>query len=97
MYGTLGGPYAPTENYAATRKGNRIFLHILNPEMPELVLKAIAGRKIIKASVLNSRPVRFSIKEGNVHIPLPAALKGAEDYIIVLELDGDAEELAVIS
>ncbi|MGN6510858.1 MAG: alpha-L-fucosidase [Chitinophaga sp.] len=97
VYGTLGGPYAPSENYAATRKGNRIFLHILNAEMSELVLKTIAGRKIVKASVLNGRPVHFSIKEGNIHIPLPAALKGAEDYIIVLELDGDAEELAVIS
>lgn len=96
VYGTLGGPYAPNENYAATRKGKKIFLHVLKTDKPEIVLKEIPGRKITKASVLNGGAVILSAKDGALHIQLPQDMKDAGDYIIVLELDGDAEKLPLI-
>ncbi|WP_317236095.1 alpha-L-fucosidase [Niabella hibiscisoli] len=45
IYGTLGGPYMPTSNYAATRKGNNIYLHVINTDTAAIAIKNIPGKK----------------------------------------------------
>lgn len=96
VYGTLGGPWEPAESYAATRKGNRIFLHVLRTDAPELELKNIPGRKVLKAAVLNGAAVKVSQQGDALRVQLPAGAPDGADYIIVLELDGNAESIQVI-
>lgn len=94
VYSTWGGPFAPTDQYAATRKGNKVFIHILKTDTTQLSLPAIEGRKINKAFVLGTQQaVTYDQQEGKIALTLiPAAL----NYVIVLEMDGDVMEAPVI-
>jgi alpha-L-fucosidase len=94
IYDTKGGPYVPNGDYAATRKGKKIYIHVF--EQKALVLKPIAGRKITRAYLLKGSAVKFSQDTNGITIDLPGTLPDANDTVIVLELDGNAENLAVI-
>jgi alpha-L-fucosidase len=97
IYGTKGGPYTPSTVYAATRKGNKIYLHIFEKKDTVLILPALTGAKITKAFLLNSnREVKFSTVNTGIHIDLPAVMPDSNCTVIVLQLDRNAEELAVI-
>lgn len=95
VYGTSGGPYMPTDSFATTRKGNKIFLHVLNPGVPSIALKELPGRKVTRAAILKGGAVEVKQDNGAIQVQLPAAPTGAPGYIIVLELDGDAENIPV--
>nr|WP_255521445.1 alpha-L-fucosidase [Mucilaginibacter sp. JRF] len=95
IYGTKGGPYAPNDRYAATRKGNKIYIHIFKPVDSELNLPALQGVTIKSATVLGGEPVKFTQVDG-VHISLPAQLPDENCTVIALELNSDAEKLPVI-
>lgn len=51
IYGTRGGPWKPGKSIASTRKGNTIFVHLLNYSGETVTLPNIA-RKIIASSML---------------------------------------------
>ncbi|MGM9475014.1 alpha-L-fucosidase [Pedobacter sp. GSP4] len=96
VYGTLGGPYSPTDDYAATRKGNKVFLHIINTKKTEIELPNIPDRKINQVHTMQGENLK--VQEGNntFKITLPANLVGKTEYIVVLELNGPTESLAVL-
>ncbi|WP_162235822.1 alpha-L-fucosidase [Pedobacter sp. Leaf216] len=96
IYGTLGGPYQPNNDYATTRKGNKIYLHIFNTNLAKLSLKQIPNRQVKKAYLLNNQAVDFKINE-NIAVQLPANQTALPDYIVVLELDGNPEDIPVIN
>jgi len=97
IYGTKGGPYMPNNRYAATRRGNKIYLHVFEKEDKTLVLPALTGIKITKAYFLNSNAtVTFATAGNEIHIDLPDVLPDANCSVIVLQLDKNAEALAVI-
>lgn len=96
IYGTLGGPYQPNNDYATTRKGNKIFVHVLNTDLTKLNLKAIPGRKVNKAYLLNEQPVDVE-QQNDISLKLPAGQATKLDYIIVLELNGSAEDIQIIN
>jgi alpha-L-fucosidase len=96
IYGTLGGPYQPNNDYATTRKGNKIYLHVLNTSLAKLSLKTIPGRKVEKAYLLNSKAVKIEQKE-DISVELPAGQANQSEYIVVLELNGNAEGIPVIN
>lgn len=95
IYDTKGGPYVPNAAYAATRKANKIYLHVF--EKKTLVLPAIGGRKVVKAYVLKGAAVVYNQDAaGAVTVHLPDQLPDTNDTVIVLELDGNAENIPVI-
>lgn len=96
VYGTLGGPYMPSDNFASTRKGNKIFIHVLNKKQTSIQLKSLPGRKVLKAQVLHGSSVTVSENNGAIQLQLPAVPPASPDYIIALELDGNAEEIPVL-
>lgn len=95
VYNTLGGPYQPTDNYASTRKGNKIYLHVLNTDTSAIELKNIPGRKILAASLMNGTKVSVSERDEGILIQLPSG-EPEGNYIIELELDGNTEGIPVI-
>jgi alpha-L-fucosidase len=95
IYGTLGGPYAPTDSMAATRKGNKIFVHVLNTGLPSITLREIPGRKVLRATVLKGAPVTVTQGNGAWQLQLPASAP-RENYVVVLELNGDAESVPLL-
>jgi alpha-L-fucosidase len=96
IYNTFGGPYEPTDNYAITRKENKIYLHILNTDTTTVQLKNIPERKILKAHTMDGATVAVEKGEENFKVILPTGYAGKTEYIIVLELDGNAEKIPVI-
>ena len=65
IYNTLGGPYEPTNNYATTRKGNKIYLHVLKTDTSAITLKAIPGRKVLKAGTMVKA---YRLKRETIHL-----------------------------
>ena len=97
IYGTKGGPYTPGNSYAATRKGNKIYLHIFEKKNSEIDLPALPSVKIMKAYLLNNNAeVKFNMAGSILHIVLPDVMPDTNCSVIVLQIDKNAEELAVI-
>ena len=96
VYGTQGGPYKPNKDFACTRKGNKIYLHLFNQHNQSIKLAAIPSVKINKAYFLNGAAVTFTQDEGGIIINLPATLPDSIDTIVVLELNKDAVTIPLI-
>lgn len=95
VYGTLGGPWQPADEYAATRKGDKIYLHVLKPAGNTLTLKALPGRQVRKAAVIGGAAVKVETTGEEIRLHLPASAP-ALPYVIELALDGNAEQLPVL-
>ncbi|QEM11234.1 alpha-L-fucosidase [Mucilaginibacter rubeus] len=97
IYGTKGGPFAPNDNYAVTRKGNKIYLHIFQKKDDKIVLPNLPGVSITNAYVLGGSKVTYKPNAAGYIIDLPQTLPDASSNVIVLELNKNAEEIPVIT
>lgn len=97
IYHTKGGPYRPNDIFTATRKGNKVYLLVLERKSASLQLRALPGATIKKIYFMNGDTLSFTqdAKAGYT-ITLPATLPDANCSVLVLELDMNAEELPVI-
>lgn len=97
VYGTKGGPFMPNEFYAATRTGNKIFVHVFERKEDVLVLPALVNVNIRRAYWLNGKVASFKQQQQAISIELPATLPDINCSVLVLELDKNAELLPVIN
>jgi alpha-L-fucosidase len=44
IYGTQKGPLKPTDDFAITRKGNVLYLHVLNPQLEKIHFADFDGK-----------------------------------------------------
>ena len=96
IYGTRGGPWKPTPDLACTRKGNKIFLHLLRRSDEPLALKA-PPLTITSARIFNGPALTFSIKDDTLNLTVPPAAWQPVDTIIELTMAGSAMDLAPIA
>jgi len=97
IYGSKGGPYPPSEKMVSTRKGNKIFLHMLSHPGPDFKLTFPANFKIQKAFFLESnKEIAYKKSKKYIQFDLPETLPDDNALIIVLELDKSAMKIAVI-
>ncbi|WP_083252065.1 alpha-L-fucosidase [Pedobacter steynii] len=97
IYGTKGGPYKPDSVMAATRKGNKIYLHLFKKQGAEISIAAVPGAKVMKAYFLNgAAPITFKSEDTKITIPLPSQLPDSNDTVIVLEMDKNMEAVPVM-
>ncbi len=95
--GTIGGPYKPAPWGVSCRKDNKIFLHIL-PQFvgkPEITISPLPV-KITDAEVLTGGKLKINQTGDGITIQLDPAHVDPIDNIVVLTIDGNAEELPVI-
>jgi len=94
VYGTRGGPYQPTDYLASTRRENKIYLHLLDPDKTQFSLPFPGDVKITSASLLhNGQAVSFDSDGPGLKLRLPPS--ATYDFrVIVLELDEDAMHIA---
>lgn len=95
IYGTRGGPFAPSYWGASTRKGNVVFLHIFEGWDTALELPPI-DRAIVSARSLNGHLVEVSQSPNGISVTIPEAARFSPDTIIALTLDGPASDIAPI-
>jgi alpha-L-fucosidase len=86
VYGTRSGPVAPGDWGASTKKGNLVYLHILDREseklsFPDFPLKVKSARLLEDGS-----QVTYKQNKQGLTVMVPAWKPGAFDNIVVLEL-----------
>ena len=92
IYGTRGGPWKPTKSLVSTRKGNTVYLHVLDASKAMLTLPPLPC-KIKRGSVMTGGKVEFHQTDKTLEITLPAHGLNAVDTIIKLELEGPAMDI----
>jgi alpha-L-fucosidase len=95
IYGTRGGPWKPTKNFASTRRGHIVYLHVLCGTDEMIELPDIAA-KIKSMSILGGGGVKYSRNDGKLILALPLAERRENDTIVKLVLSGSAMELPAI-
>jgi len=87
IYGTRGGPFPSGPWGGCTRRGNRIYVHVLDwPE--DFVQLPPMARKIVNSRGLTAREATVRQNAEGIRISVPPADRQAPDSIVVLELDG---------
>jgi len=96
IYATKGGPYKPTNWLASTRKGDTIYLHLMNCKKSIVNIPFPKETKIVSCSILKGKKLNYNQSGETVQIDLS---KKPKDIITVLEIiiDRNAEELETIS
>jgi len=98
IYGTKGGPFAPNNDFATTRKGNKLYIHIFNRKQDTLTLPLITTAKVKQAYFLNGAKIKYSQSaSGSISIALPDQLPDSNDAVITIELNTSAEAIPVVS
>jgi alpha-L-fucosidase len=94
VYGTRGGPFRTTADYAATCDDDRLWLHVLRWPSDTLTLPSL-GRTIISATVLTGGTAEVVQTEDGVRVRVPAAQRDPIDTIVEMVLDGSAFDAPV--
>jgi alpha-L-fucosidase len=92
IYGTRGGPFRPTADLASTRRGSRVYLHLLRWPGQSLAVPDVPGRRLLKAALLGGRELAVARSSQGYELVLPARAPNENDSVVVLEFDGPVEE-----
>ncbi len=88
IYGTRAGPVPPRSWGASTRRGDTVFVHVLDWPDPLLALPPL-GAPVRTAYLLRGgAAVRFEATAAGVTLALPSAAAGEPDRVIVLVTGG---------
>ncbi len=93
IYGTRGGPYRPTSQYASTRKDDTIYIHILKWNGDSLVLPALPKR-VVESDLLTGGEARVEQTADALRITVPEKDRQPIDTIVRLRMDGPALEIS---
>lgn len=96
LYGTRGGPYKPSAKLVSTRKGNTIYLHLLDWSEEKVNVPAIAGRRVVRCSIMHGQIIECQQEGNRLVIQIPEEARWKIDTVITLELDGSAENIEAI-
>jgi len=95
IYGTRGGPFKPGQWGASTRKGNNIYLHILDFTEDKIELGPLS-KKIVSTSVLTGGNAKVTQTDKNIIVAVPESDRKDIDTLIKLTLDGSAMDIKPI-
>jgi len=97
IYATTGGPYKPAKWGCSTRRGDTVYLHILEwPVDGEFMLPPLSARIVGYRALTGGGPVVRRTEKGLL-IRLSPMARNENDTIIALKLDRPAADLAPIS
>ena len=86
VYGTRGGPFPPRPWGVSTRKGSRVYLHVLDWSDPVLALPRSPMRVRSASYLKDGRAVTFTEQKDALLLRLDPAVADPIDTIVVLEL-----------
>ncbi|MHB1036780.1 MAG: alpha-L-fucosidase [Pirellulales bacterium] len=95
IYGTRGGPFKPGEYGVSTRKGNRIYVHVLDWSDDVLQLPPIPA-KVLRSRVLDGGRAEVRQSAAGLEVSIPERDRRPIDTVVELELDRAASELAAV-
>jgi alpha-L-fucosidase len=86
VYGTRGGPVAPRTWGVTTQKGNKVYVHVMNPEEKNLLLPDF-GKKV-KSITLFSTGAKLKFKQDafGIAVSIPVTAIDETDTILTIEI-----------
>ena len=96
LYGTRGGPWKPTANIVSTRKGDKIYVHLLRKPEGPVTLPALPVA-VSSAKLLNGPAVKATTAGDTLSLEFPTPAWDAIDTIVELTIAGSAMDIAPIS
>lgn len=96
VYETKGGPYKPNEWLASTRKGDKIYLHLMNYKRNTLRIPIPGNTKIKSARILKGGKLDYQKTGELLQIELPAK-QNELVTTIEISIEGNALEMETIN
>jgi alpha-L-fucosidase len=93
VYETRGGPWKPSSRMASTRKGDKIYLHLLKKVDGPVSLSALPVA-VKSAKLLNGPAIKTTTADGELSFEIPAGSWDEIDTIVELTIAGDAMDIA---
>ena len=94
VYGTRGGPYKTANNFASTRAGNVIYLHVFPPQ--STVTLPPLPTNIVSASVLTGGEVTVAQSDASVVLNLSSAAISNSVATVQLNLADSAMDIPIL-
>jgi alpha-L-fucosidase len=86
IYETRGGPVSPRAWGVTTQKGNKVYVHLLNPEDKSLLLPDF-GKKVKNITLFNSgAKLKFKQDAFGIVISIPPEMLDETDTVLVIEI-----------
>jgi alpha-L-fucosidase len=87
IYGTRGGPVAPRPWGVTTRKGNTVFVHILDWPASDALWLPLRERVASARYLADGSPAAFTTGQDGILLgPVPERVRDANDTVIAIEL-----------
>ncbi|MFD1770716.1 alpha-L-fucosidase [Sphingobacterium suaedae] len=87
IYGTEGGFVRPTDDYALTKKGNTVYLHILNPNKRTLMIPGFTYKLASANSYDGKTKVKYyQLDKDILVVQVPEELQDPNDLIVKLSI-----------
>jgi alpha-L-fucosidase len=86
IYGTRGGPISPRPWGVTTRKGNKVYVHILDWQDPALLIPRLPGRVTSAKFLKDGSPAEYAEADYGVVLKIPPRVVDDYDTIVALEL-----------
>jgi alpha-L-fucosidase len=87
IYGTRGGPVAPRPWGVTTKKGNTVYVHVLDWPDAELTIPPLGGSVRAARALTNGHAVKVeALKDGSLLLDLPASARDDDDTVIAVDL-----------
>jgi alpha-L-fucosidase len=87
VYGTRGGPVAPRPWGVTTKKGNTVYVHVLDWPDGQLVIPALGGQVHAARALTTGRAVKYeALKDGSLLFELPTTARDDDDTVIAVDL-----------
>jgi alpha-L-fucosidase len=93
IYGTRGGPWRPSSQMASTRKGDKIYLHLLGKVEGPVTVTALPVA-IKSAKLLNGPAIQTSTAGELLTLEIPDNSWDPIDTIIEFTIEGDSMDIA---
>ncbi|MBM3335700.1 alpha-L-fucosidase, partial [Candidatus Sumerlaeota bacterium] len=95
IYGTRGGPFKPADYGVSTRKGNTIYVHVL--EWPDGALNLpVIPAKVVRSRILGGGKAEVRQTATGLAISVPESDRQPIDTVVALELDRSALDLVAV-
>lgn len=93
VYGTRGGPFKPNSWYGSTCKGKRVYLHVFKTDENQTLTVPPLARKVLRCRFIDGGAVQMNQTDEGITVRIEKADIQPPDTVVVLELDGPAEEI----
>ena len=96
IYGTRGGPFKPNAWYGSTCKGNNVYVHVFKTDTNATLTLPPIDKKVLRCRLLNGGAVNVKQADTGITVTVGKYDIQPTDTIVVLELDGSAENMAPV-